>query len=183
MTQERTRRAERAELGSSSGPRSESRGQEPFRFRLRVPREDTSVAEWWAAQVNPSASVRALIREDIERHGFTDLTSRPVTQQPRRGRPPLQALSESVADAHPEISPQSTPEPQARREPGAIREIATVAQVSQPTIPVERPIVLEPITETVALQKNPDPEQSAVHIDPQSSGDQFDMDDIFGHGV
>lgn len=178
MTQERTRRAERAELGSASAPRSESRGHEPFRFRLRVPREDTSVAEWWAAQVNPSASVRALIREDIERHGYTDLTSRPVTQQPRRGRPPLQALSESVADAHPEISHQSNPEPQVRREPGTIREIATVAQISEPAIPTE-----QPISQPVALQKNPDPEQSAVHIDPQSSGDQFDMEDIFGHGV
>ena len=64
-------------------PRPQSR-----RFRVSVPDADESVLAWIGAQSDLSASVRALIREAIERHGYRDATCYPVQQQPRRGRPP-----------------------------------------------------------------------------------------------
>jgi hypothetical protein len=53
-----------------------------------VPDADESVLAWIGAQSDLSASVRSLIREAIERHGYRDATCYPVQQQPRRGRPP-----------------------------------------------------------------------------------------------
>lgn len=64
-------------------PRPQSR-----RFRVSVPDADESVLAWIGAQSDLSASVRSLIREAIERHGYRDATCYPVQQQPRRGRPP-----------------------------------------------------------------------------------------------
>lgn len=64
-------------------PRPQSR-----RFRVSVPEADESVLAWIGAQSDFSASVRSLIREAIERHGYRDATCYPVQQQPRRGRPP-----------------------------------------------------------------------------------------------
>jgi len=53
-----------------------------------VPEADESVLAWIGAQSDLSASVRSLIREAIERHGYRDATCYLVQQQPRRGRPP-----------------------------------------------------------------------------------------------
>lgn len=60
------------------------------RFRVSVPEADESVLAWIGAQSDLSASVRSLIRDAIERHGYRDATCYPVQQQPRRGRPPKQ---------------------------------------------------------------------------------------------
>lgn len=80
-------------------PRPQSR-----RFRVSVPEADESVLAWIGAQSDLSASVRSLIREAIERHGYRDATCYPVQQQPRRGRPPKlieQAEQLETIDAHP----------------------------------------------------------------------------------
>ena len=76
----------------------------PKRFRVSVPETDESVLAWIGAQSDLSNSVRALIRESIERNGYRDATCYPVVQQPRRGRPPKQSFDdegdapESTAD-------------------------------------------------------------------------------------
>lgn len=75
-------------------PRPQSR-----RFRVSVPDADESVLAWIGAQSDLSASVRTLIRDAIERHGYRDATCYPVQQQPRRGRPPK--LTELTIDGHP----------------------------------------------------------------------------------
>ena len=80
-------------------PRPQSR-----RFRVSVPEADESVLAWIGAQSDFSASVRSLIREAIERHGYRDATCYPVQQQPRRGRPPKltdQAEQLETVDGHP----------------------------------------------------------------------------------
>lgn len=83
-------------------PRPQSR-----RFRVSVPDADESVLAWIGAQSDLSASVRSLIREAIERHGYRDATCYPVQQQPRRGRPPKstelteQAEQLEAVDGHP----------------------------------------------------------------------------------
>lgn len=80
-------------------PRPQSR-----RFRVSVPDADESVLAWIGAQSDFSASVRSLIREAIERHGYRDATCYPVQQQPRRGRPPKltdQAEQLETVDGHP----------------------------------------------------------------------------------
>ena len=68
----------------------------PKRFRVSVPETDESVLAWIGAQSDLSNSVRALIRESIERNGYRDATCYPVVQQPRRGRPPKNIGDESV---------------------------------------------------------------------------------------
>jgi len=69
-----------------------------------VPDADESVLAWIGAQSDLSASVRSLIRDAIERHGYRDATCYPVQQQPRRGRPPKltdQAEQLETVDGHP----------------------------------------------------------------------------------
>ena len=78
---------------NGSIPRPQSR-----RFRVSVPDADESVLEWIGAQSDLSASVRALIRDAIERNGYRDATCYPVQQQPRRGRPPKQLDQAVQAD-------------------------------------------------------------------------------------
>lgn len=68
----------------------------PKRFRVSVPETDESVLAWIGAQSDLSNSMRALIRESIERNGYRDATCYPVVQQPRRGRPPKNIGDESV---------------------------------------------------------------------------------------
>ena len=67
----------------------------PKRFRVSVPETDESVLAWIGAQSDLSNSVRALIRESIERNGYRDATCYPVVQQPRRGRPPKNVEAEA----------------------------------------------------------------------------------------
>lgn len=69
----------------------------PKRFRVSVPETDESVLAWIGAQSDLSNSMRALIRESIERNGYRDATCYPVVQQPRRGRPPKN--TDEVEDA------------------------------------------------------------------------------------
>ena len=97
-------------------PRPQSR-----RFRVSVPEADESVLAWIGAQSDLSASVRSLIREAIERHGYRDATCYPVQQQPRRGRPPKstelteQAEQLETVDGHPIADQIAALEPE--REP------------------------------------------------------------------
>lgn len=60
---------------------------QPQRFRVNVPVADEAVLAWMGVQDNHSLSVRMLIRESIERHGYIDVMNRPVDQLPKRGRP------------------------------------------------------------------------------------------------
>lgn len=77
----------------------------PKRFRVSVPETDESVLAWIGAQSDLSNSVRALIRESIERNGYRDATCYPVVQQPRRGRPPKNTDEAENATAPEMIKP------------------------------------------------------------------------------
>lgn len=50
----------------------------PHRMRVSVPVVDETVLAWWEHQDDPSASVRHLIRADVEAHGITDAVNRPL---------------------------------------------------------------------------------------------------------
>jgi hypothetical protein len=52
------------------------------RKRISIPKADESVLAWWDAQKDPGLSVRLLVRNEIERSGYTDLAYRPVTKLP-----------------------------------------------------------------------------------------------------
>lgn len=79
----------------------------PKRFRVSVPETDESVLAWIGAQSDLSNSVRALIRESIERNGYRDATCYPVVQQPRRGRPPknIEDEAEDATVLEPVVQP------------------------------------------------------------------------------
>lgn len=103
----------------------------PARKRISIPPVDVSVIEWWEAQHDASLSVRMLIRAEIERSGYTDVAYRPVTQQPKRGRPPGSASEGESADTDESAeagSAAKTPaEPVAVAEPFAVPEPAAAA--------------------------------------------------------
>ena len=80
------------------------------RYRLQVPAEDISVQEWIEAQINISTSIRQLIREDIMKNGYTDVTCRRVEQGPKRGRPTNAELERRAEenDSVEEVKPVAT---------------------------------------------------------------------------
>lgn len=55
--------------------------------KLSVPEDDTTVLEWLAVQVNMSDSIRSLIRDDVQKNGYSDLFCREVIPGAKRGRP------------------------------------------------------------------------------------------------
>lgn len=111
----------------------------PKRFRVSVPETDESVLAWIGAQSDLSNSVRALIRESIERNGYRDATCYPVVQQPRRGRPPKNI--EDEADGTTVLEPVAEPVAQLNE---------TVAEpVAQPAA-VPMPVHEEPAYEAPA---------------------------------
>lgn len=97
------------------------------RKRLSIPKVDASTLEWWNVQHDPGLSVRMLIRAEIERNGLSDVVYRPVTQQPRRGRPPGQNDDTSAAT---EIE-----------SPAGESPVPTTDPVPEPT-PIRRPEVV-----------------------------------------
>ena len=92
----------------------------PKRFRVSVPETDESVLAWIGAQSDLSNSVRALIRESIERNGYRDATCYPVVQQPRRGRPPKNTDEAEDATVPEMIKPVVEPDDEVATIPVAV---------------------------------------------------------------
>lgn len=92
----------------------------PKRFRVSVPETDESVLAWIGAQSDLSNSVRALIRESIERNGYRDATCYPVVQQPRRGRPPKSTDEAEDATVPEMIKPVVEPDDEVATTPAAV---------------------------------------------------------------
>ena len=108
------------------------RPKEPpaMRYRLKVPESDASVIAWMDAQSELSISLRLLIKEDIIRNGFTDVTCRPVGQLPKRGRPSNAEVEfrESVPvmdDDVEEVKPQKVVKPKAQTKTKTKTDVVT----------------------------------------------------------
>lgn len=144
-----------------------SKGEKPspVRKRVSIPATDVSTLEWFAAQEDPSVSVRLVIRDWITRHGAGDVLSEPVSQQPRRGRPPgstsetedgTENGSEEYTEpvrSEPEPEPAPVPRPAPARKPE----------------PVPRPI-------SALVQARPG---AGVEPDPDADA-AFDINDMIG---
>ena len=92
----------------------------PKRFRVSVPETDESVLAWIGAQSDLSNSMRALIRESIERNGYRDATCYPVVQQPRRGRPPKNTDEAEDATVPEMIKPVVEPDDEVATTPAVV---------------------------------------------------------------
>lgn len=54
-----------------------------IRYRFSVPEQDTAVHEWIKNQLNVSMSLRMLIKDDVNRNGYSDLTCRVTREIPK----------------------------------------------------------------------------------------------------
>ena len=143
-------------------PRPQSR-----RFRVSVPEADESVLAWIGAQSDLSASVRSLIREAIERHGYRDATCYPVQQQPRRGRPPKSTeLTEQLAEQaeFAELTVDGHPIP------AKIAELKPELSVLHDDAPDEPEI----------LSGSDESDESVGFDDNAGDATDFDMEDVLG---
>ncbi|MDP9903229.1 hypothetical protein [Arthrobacter bambusae] len=203
--------------GVSPGARAEKTPQPKarsataaHRYTLRVPVVDTSIEAWWAAQDDPSASVRALVREEIMKHGFTDTVNRPVTQMPRRGRPPGSTMDndEPVDGRDAGFDVDALP-PEARVAGQPAQSVGAVEEAVTPKLPVHQkpakaPVAVrtEPASGSEAdsaatdgsnngpaqpvppieqpAEEEPADEQAEDFAESGESG-QLDMAEIFGH--
>lgn len=105
----------------------------PKRYRLTVPAQDTSVQDWIAAQLNISASIRQLIRKDIQSNGYTDVTCRQVEQGAKRGRPSNAELErrETESQNEPPVNSYEPAEPEFKAPP---------VTTKQQSVPVTKPV-------------------------------------------
>lgn len=144
----------------------------PQRFRVSVPAADEAVLAWMALQDNPSLSMRMLIRENIERNGYIDVVNRPVVQLPKRGRP-LGSEEDQAVEAVPSHETPTDVQP-------APADLDLSADASH------APELLGIALDVPSLVNATAPEQAAANgssptpSEPeQSSGGQFDVNDIF----
>jgi hypothetical protein len=54
-----------------------------IRYRISVPEQDAGVHEWIRNQLNLSMSLRMLIKDDIHRNGYSDVTCRVERELPK----------------------------------------------------------------------------------------------------
>lgn len=87
----------------------------PTRRHVQIPGNDQLTKDWFDIQVNPSASVRLLIADEIRRHGMVDRVTRErfgtgVAQTAARSRQDGPAAQDaSVAGASPASPAAATP--------------------------------------------------------------------------
>lgn len=133
----------------------------PHRYRFSVPAADEAVSAWMETQDDPSHSLRALIRENIERHGYTDIVNRPVAQLPKRGRPVAgdadfveedavqqPAVVAGAPQQQPAPTTQSKPQPAPKTQAEPVAPVAAVAVEPEPE-PEQDPVVSEYIPEVM----------------------------------
>lgn len=100
----------------------------PRRLRWSVPAADVSSQQWLDAQDDIAASMRQLIRESIEREGYTDVYNRPVSLKPKVGRPPGSTSMSSSSSASSSDSAAASP---AHSSPGSEAEISDTEKSEQ----------------------------------------------------
>lgn len=154
----------------------------PKRVRVSVPAADVSTLEWLKRQNDMSASIRALIRESIEREGYVDVYNRPLVQRPRIGRPPS---SGSVSNDDESNERDAVPE--------VVREAAAKAQQPiqlQPQesaeadeVPTPRPVKKKPAPASEPIEEHegeesPQEAEEAETEDSQPQHRQLDMNAV-----
>ncbi|MEO3931406.1 hypothetical protein WMO79_01145 [Micrococcaceae bacterium Sec7.4] len=161
---------------------------QPQRFRVNVPAADEAVLAWMEAQYNHSLSVRLLIRESIERHGYVDAMNRPVEQLPKRGRP---AVADDEAATEPLVRHAQTPAPVSlpQSPPAAAPAVplpAGLLDLDRAEGQESGPELLGIALQTPALvpapaQQDPAPAVTIPALDgPEpASSEQVDVNDIF----
>ncbi|MDN6511855.1 MAG: hypothetical protein L0K47_00715 [Acidipropionibacterium jensenii] len=183
----RARNGAPADAKSSSGPR---RGRKPGHrvvgVRFSYPIADTSVATWLECQDSISESLRALIRESIERDGYLDLANRPLAQQPRKGRPP--AESAGAVPVVPAGPPPGAAEAPAIDEDDEADEVASPAAPPPPAPSRPDPDADSgsddagaggsPIADDVVDAPAADGDDPVVDVNSSEPGKQFSVDDI-----
>lgn len=163
--------------------------QAPFRRTVSFPRNDVSTLEWWAAQEDPSLSIKMLIRAEIERYGYTDTANRPVQQLPRRGRPPKaeQASPDATVwdeDSYAEDEDLDDDDDAAEDETDDVDDFD-----EEDVVEVEEIVELEPElapkparTKRPAAQRKKKPAQQQLSTSSRSSEDEAaEYDDILGN--
>lgn len=145
------------------------------KLRVSIPAADVSVLQWLDAQASLADSLRALIRESIQRDGYIDVAFKPVEQLPRRGRPPADSdhgRAEGEAPSVPGIRGAAAAQP-------APHSPAAQALAGQSAAPHE------PSAEDSANPGTKDSTGDSPGVSPSNGvggASQLDMDDIFGHG-
>ncbi|MCI4659737.1 hypothetical protein [Cryobacterium zhongshanensis] len=142
------------------------------RKRISIPKADDSVLAWWDVQKDSGLSVRLLIRNEIERNGYTDAAYRPVAQLPRRGRPPGIGVDEldelggedarqgrvfTLDDARPDAPAILDPLQAVAHEPAPVAPPVAVtapAPVQAPVRAVAAPAAPAPVPQLVAAGGN-----------------------------
>lgn len=147
------------------------------RKRISIPKADDSVLAWWEVQKDSGLSVRLLIRNEIERNGYTDAAFRPVAQLPRRGRPPGADLDGvEDADGAEAIGSYATDAPVLAVSPApALAPVAVAEPVAAPVAPTRAPVLVAAAVAAPAPVQAPAPVRE---LQPVGNAGRSPIDDI-----
>lgn len=163
----------------------------PHRKTFSIPKADESTLAWWDAQDDASLSLRLLVREEIQRNGYTDTANRPVEQLPRRGRPPKTEVDEDYGgyDAEQDedrsaeddsveqsVEPEpAAPEPSAEPAASEVDTAPAQPKQSKQKKPKKQQPKVEPVVEPEVEDSAADDQAAAVapasDADPATSED------------
>lgn len=143
------------------------------RYRFTVPDADASVIAWLEAQASLSISLRFLIKEDIIRNGFTDVTCRQVGPAPRRGRPPALSREMSEAEVPAEDTAQTKPRKSSRKK--TVQENASERReepsgAKEDRLPVTLPSKTQSEASDEPAEREPEAESRATMITSMFAG-------------
>lgn len=122
------------------------------RFRITVPNADVTVLKWMEEQVNPSFSIRQLIKNDVAQNGCNDVTCRDILQEAKRG-PGRPSNAEVEARRMAEVMMRQKLESQEATRPVVRQKTEPVTEESKPEP--------KPVKEKKAAVKPIEPEPSA----------------------
>lgn len=142
--------------------RQKKQDEDCIRTRFNVPKQDQPVVDWLNAQAHPSMSLRMLIKEDISRNGYTDVTCRvPDYGQKKSARSSVSDVVQEKSTRRRVRGSQRVSDGQADTEPVSVQTPSerSVRPVSERAAEIETKVAAEVEAETKAAAEVFVPEQ------------------------
>ena len=128
------------------------------RFSYCVPTDDVDVINWIAVQHNLSMSLRALIKNEVQKNGLCDIFCKPITNP---GISPGRPKSVAVAQMEPQMQQVQQTQP-----------TQPIQQVQmQPVVTAQAPVMQTPVQQVVQMPQMETPVQPVQQI-PVSTSQQ-----------
>lgn len=143
--------------------------EQPLRYRVTVPLQDTDVINWITAQANPSFSIRTLIRAYITKYGITDATCLPAAT----------GIDIEISNLNPETNITQTSQTQPKKSHVSLTDIRQ-GHVQIPTAQPVQQAPAKPVQPAAPVTTQPEqPAQNQSQAQTQSLPPGYTVKEIY----